>query len=140
MNDVKPERVVSTLMLMLMVVVSVMIMGLIFAFIVFYSGLDLVGMALWIGVIAIIFAIVVYFVHAIFDDPVTLALCGGFAMLGLLSFYAAIFISSAKPGDKMIYIAVLSIFVLIFLIFAYRMRSYGERQKERIAKRKHMGK
>jgi membrane protein implicated in regulation of membrane protease activity len=76
----------------------------------------------------------------VYDDPVTLALSGAFIMTGLLAFYAAILLSTAIPGDKIIYIVVLSIFVLIFLIFAYRLRRYGERQKQRIANRKHPGK
>jgi len=140
MSDQKTEQTVSMVMLLMIVAISVIILSLIFLFIILYSGLDTVGMALGIGAVSVIFSIVVYFAHMVYDDTVTLALSGAFIMTGLLAFYAAILLSTAIPGDKIIYIVVLSIFVLMFLIFAYRLRRYGERQKERIAKRKHLGK
>jgi hypothetical protein len=136
MSEAKPDRAISTAMLLMISVVSIVIIGTIYAFIIMFSGLDVVGMALWIGVISLIFAIVVYFVHALIGDPITLGLSGAFAVIGLLSFYAAIFLCDWKPGDKMIVVVVLSIFVLIFLIVAYRLRRYGEAQEARVEARK----
>lgn len=136
MSEAKPDRAISTAMMSMITVVSIVIIGTIYAFIIMFSGLDVVGMALWIGVISLIFAIVIYFVHALIGDPITIGLSGTFAAIGLLSFYAAIFLCDWKPGDKMIVVVVLSIFVLIFLIVAYRLRRYGEAQEARVEARK----
>ena len=136
MSEAKPDRAVSTAMMLMITVVSVVIVGTIYAFIFLFSGLDIVGMALWIGVISVIFAVVIYFIHALVGDPITLGLSGAFAVIGLLSFYAAIFICNWKPGDKMIVVVMLSIFVLIFLVVAFRLRRYGEAQEARVEARK----
>jgi len=136
MSEIKPERGVSSTILVIIVIVFVMIISLIYASIIFFSGLDRAGMGLWIGIVSLIFAVIIYFVHAVIGDPVTLGLFGVFTSLGFISFYGAIFLSPWEMNSKIITAVILSVFLLILLVVAYRLRRYGELQEARILARK----
>ncbi len=130
-------KVLSKTALALIAVIGFFIIGLIYLFIFVYSGMKDVDTYWWSGLVGFIFAFVFYIVHSsIREEPVTRILSGLFFVLGAAFFYAAIGLNPAyTPGDRILWLIVLSIIVLVVLVLVWRMSMQRTADEERRARR-----
>jgi len=130
-------RAISKAALAIIAFLGFFIIGLIYLYIFIYSGLSEADTYWWSGLVGFIFAFVFYIVHsAIREEPITRALSGAFFVIGAMFFYATIaFNSGYSPADRIIWLIVLSVIVIVVLVFIWRMSVQRTADDERRARR-----
>ena len=92
----------------------------------------------WAGLVGFIFALIFYLVHAgISEEPVTRILSGAFFALGAMFLYASIALNQGyQPNDRIMWLIVLSLIVIIVLVFVWRMSVQSAEDEVRRARRR----
>jgi hypothetical protein len=124
---------ISTLALLGISAISFAILASIYGYILFISGLPLTAMLWWMGVVSLVFALAFFFAFAATDDKRVLKpVAAAFFLIGVGSFYGSIVTTPGAGLLQMIWIVILSVFVLVVLGWIY----YSSRQEERDAIRR----
>ena len=126
----------STVALAAVAGLAFLIIALIYAYIFFVSGMDIISAYWWAGFVGFIFALIFFLVHAAVEEPVTRIISGTFFVLGAVFFYASVGFGTADAGSKILWVIVLSVIVLVVLLFVWRMSSQAAADEQRRAMRK----
>src|SRR5512136_102619 len=117
-----------------MILMVAIIFGVIFGYIATAPGWSTTGRLWWMGFVGLMFAFISFLVYAGTEAKPIRLLAGGLFIVGIGSFYGAIF-----TGDQnmiLAWLVLLSIFVLIILAFIFVMSRQREATALRNAQRK----
>lgn len=127
----------SSVALIAIAAIAFVMLASIYGYILFISGLSLTAMLWWMGVVSLIFALAFFFVYAATANkrlmkPVTAA----FFVIGAASFYGSILTTEGSGVLQLVWIVILSIFVIIVLFAIYWSSRSEERDAMRRSQRK----
>ncbi len=117
-----------------MILMVAIIFGVIFGYIALAPGWSTTGRLWWMGFVGLVFAFIAYLVYAGTEAKPIRLLAGGLFVVGVGSFYGAIF--TGDPNTVLLWLVVLSIFVLIILAFIFVMARQAEATRIRVSQRK----
>ncbi len=110
----------SSLVLAAIAGIAVLVIASVFGFILFLSGMILSAQLWWMGFCALLFALVFFLVYAASDEKrIIRPLAGAFFVIGAGSYYGAVFTNTDDTLVKVLWIVLLSVFVVaaLFAIF-----------------------
>jgi len=123
----------STFALAAIAGIAVLVIASVFGFILFVSGMILSAQLWWMGFCSLIFALVFFFVYASTEEKkIIRPLTGAFFVIGVGSYYGAIFTNGASGLVQVLWIVLLSVFVVVVLFAIF----WSSRETERDAIRK----
>ena len=132
-----PGKALSMAALAVIVFLAFFIIGLIYLYIFYYAVMPDTSRYWWSGFVGFIFALIFYMVHAsIREEPVTRILSGMFFILGAVFLYAAVALGTPDPGNKIMWLIVLSVVVLAVVVLVWRMSVQRAADDERRARRR----
>src|SRR5256884_6971353 len=112
----------STTVLLAMAAIGIVVLGSIFAFILFVAVLRIDERLWWTGLASMLFALAFYLLFAATHDrKLARPLAGGFFVIGAGSFYGSIFTGGAGVGWNVVYFILLSGLVVILLAAGFRV-------------------
>jgi cbb3-type cytochrome oxidase subunit 3 len=127
----------STVVLAAIAGIAVLVIASVFGFILFLSGMGLSSQLWWMGFCALIFALVFFFAYASTDEKkVIRPLAGAFFVIGVGSYYGAIFTNGDSQLLKVVWLVILSIFTVLVLFWIFWASREGERDTIRRSQRK----
>ncbi len=119
---------ISTVALVGMCAIAFVVLASIYGFILFFSGLLLTAQLWWMGVVSLIFALVFFFVYAATDEKrIIKPVAAAFFVIGVASFYGSIGTTPNSGVLQLVWIVILSVFVVMVLGWIY----WSSRQEER---------
>ncbi len=132
-----PQPVVktSTTAMAGMILMVAIIFGVIFGYIATAPGWATTARLWWMGFVGLVFAFISYLVYAGTDARPIRLLSGGLFIVGIGSFYGAIF-TNPDQSWTLLWLVVLSVIVLVLLAFIYSMTRQAEATRVRNAERK----
>lgn len=127
---------VSTLALAGMAAISFVILASIYGFILFTPGI-LTTQLWWMGLVSLIFALAFFFVYAATDEKrIIKPVAAAFFVIGVASFYGSIATTPNSGVLQIIWIVILSIFVIMVLGWIFWSSRQNERDMIRQSQRK----
>jgi peptidoglycan/LPS O-acetylase OafA/YrhL len=128
----------STTVLFVMGAIGTIVLAAIFAYILFVANLRIDERLWWTGLCSIVFALGFFFLYAsTHDRKIARPLAAGFFVIGAGSFYGSIFTGGSSDIAKLVYLILLSIFVMVVLAAIFVMARDAEQDAVRRAMRKH---
>src|SRR3989304_9682659 len=101
----------STFALAAIAGIAVLVIASVFGFILFASGMILSAQLWWMGFCSLIFALVFFFVYASTEEKkIIRPLAGAFFVIGVGSYYGAVFTNDATGLVQVLWIVLLSVF------------------------------
>lgn len=123
----------STVALAAIAGIAVLVIAIVFGFILFVPGVIFSARLWWMGFCSLIFALVFFFVYASTDEKkVIRPMAGAFFVIGVGSYYGAIFTNTDSGLVQVLWIVLLSVFVVVVLFAIF----WSSRETERDAIRK----
>ena len=106
----------------------------IFGYILFLAPWTLTSRLWWTGFVGFVFAFIAYLIYAGTEAKPIRLLAGGLFVIGVGSYYGAIL--TGDPSSVLLWLVVLSVFVVIILAFVFVMARQGEATQARLARRR----
>ncbi len=129
----------STTVLLAMAAIAVLVLASIFGYILFLTTMRIDERLWWTGLSSMIFALAFYLLFAATHDrKIARPLAGGFFVVGAGSFYGSIFTGGSGDLEKLLYLILLSVLVIIVLGAIFVMARDAERDAVRRAQRRHI--
>ncbi len=123
----------STLALAAIAGIAVLVIASVFGFILFVSGMILSAQLWWMGLCSLLFALVFFFAYAATEEKkIIRPLAGAFFVIGVGSYYGAVFTNHDSGLVQLLWIVLLSVFVVVVLFAVF----WSSRETERDAIRK----
>ncbi len=127
----------STVVLGAIAGIAVLVIASVFGFILFLSGMTPSAQLWWMGFCSLIFALIFFFAYASTEEKkVIRPLAGAFFVIGVGSYYGAIFTNGATGVLQILWIVLLSVFVVAVLFAILWSSREGERDAVRRSQRK----
>jgi len=128
---------VSSLALVGIAGIALVVIAGIFGYILFVSGMRFDSQLWWIGFVSFVFAAAFYFTQAgVQNRTIPRSLAGAFFVIGAGSFYASLATNPDAPLVKLLWMVVLSVFLVAVLVGMYWHARSEERDAARKAQRR----
>ena len=128
-----PAPKLSSLALAAIAGIAVLVIASVFGYILFLSGMAPSAQLWWMGLCSLVFALVFFFVYASTDEKKLIRpLTGAFFVIGVGSYYGAVFTNGDSGLVQVLWIVLLSVFVVVVLFAIF----WSSRETEKDAIRK----
>jgi len=118
-----------------MILMVAIIFGVIFGYIALAPGWTTTGRLWWMGFVGLVFAFIAYLVYAGTEAKPIRLLAGGLFVVGVGSYYGAILVNPDQ-SQTLLWLVILSVFMLIILAFIFVMARQAEATRVRVSQRK----
>ncbi len=129
-----PPVKTSTAAMVGMILAVAVIFIVIFGYILFLAPWELTARLWWTGFVGFVFAFIAYLIYAGTEAKPIRLLAAGLFVIGVGSYYGAIL--TGDPNSVLLWLVVLSVFVLIIFGFVFVMARQGEATQARLARRR----
>lgn len=127
----------SSVVLLAIAAIAVIVIASIFGYILFLSGMILSAQLWWMGFCGLIFALIAYLAFSATNDRRILRpLAGAFFVIGVGSYYGAIATNADASLGKLLWMILLSVFVVGVLVLIFWMSRQSERDVVRKSQRR----
>jgi peptidoglycan/LPS O-acetylase OafA/YrhL len=129
----------STTVLLAMGAIAAVVLASIFGYILFVAHLRLDEQLWWTGFASLLFSLGFFLLYGVTHDRrIARPLAGGFFVISAASYCGSIFTGGSSDVSKLVYLIVLSIFVMIVLAAIFVMARDAEKDAIRKAQRRHI--